>query len=839
MSSAPFIVLVSNISLLIAMVFVYDMVTAHPFNLKTRVRPAMIGLGLGVIGVAVMEIPWVFEPGIIFDTRSVLICISGLFFGFVPTVIVMVMTAAYRILEGGVAAFTGVCVIIASGLIGLVWRRVLKRPLVTLTWRDLMSLGYAVHIAMLALMFTLPWPTAVHVLSHITLPVLTIYPLGTAAIGGLMVNRLRHEQASDTLKRSEMQFRALSEQAAIGVTKTETATGKYVFVNQRFADIVGYTRDKLLTMDFHQLTDPDDLADDLDNVGRLVKSELHEYSMEKRYQRKDGKSIWVNLTVSPLWEEGESPQYLIGLIEDISERRNIASALAASRAALLEAQTIAHIGDWSMDVATRSFVWSDELYIIHGIQPGTPMAHSAYLELIHPEDRKRVLDAMQSGMAGRAQEFTVDYRIIRPDQVERFLTLTGKTVSNDGTLTGLRGTMQDITERKRAEAAKEAMQAQLLQSQKMEAIGQLAGGVAHDFNNLLTGILGSVALVRDALSPSDPLRENLSLAEAAARQAADLTRGLLTFSRSAVIAPTPVCINDAVETALAMLRQSLPATIDIRRQFEPVAWNVLMDQSQTTQIILNLGINARDAMDGKGTITVTTRNVIIDSDHVRTHPDAHAGEHVLLRVSDTGPGLAPEALEHIFEPFFTTKPEGQGTGLGLAIVYGAVTQAGGWITPESPPGLGATFDIYLPRSLDVVTKQRPTSVPPSQPRHGGTILVVEDEPVVATVVQSLLMRSGCTVALARNGAQALETLSQRHGEIDLILLDMTMPGMSTQEIVRGIRSLDAHVPILLTSGYTSSEVVTALLNEGMVQGFLGKPYDLHQLLESVLPLLPH
>jgi len=287
-----------------------------------------------------------------------------------------------------------------------------------------------------------------------------------------------------------------------------------------------------------------------------------------------------------------------------------------------------------------------------------------------------------------------------------------------------------------------------------------------------------------------------------------------------------------------MLRQSLPATIDIKRRFEPAAWNVLIDQSQMTQIILNLGINARDAMDGKGAIIVTTHNVAIDSDYIRTHPGAHAGEHVLLRFSDTGPGIAPEVLEHIFEPFFTTKPEGQGTGLGLPIVYGAVTQAEGWITTESLPGLGATFDIYLPRSLAVLATRQRASPAQSQPRRTATILVVEDEPVVATVAQSLLTRSGCTVAIAHDGAQALEIINQRAGQIDLILLDMTMPGMSTADVVRGIRLLDTRVPILLNSGYTSGEVVKQMLDDGSVQGFLGKPYDLQQLMESILPLLP-
>ncbi|HWQ22445.1 MAG TPA: PAS domain S-box protein, partial [Clostridia bacterium] len=532
MGKDSFIALVSNVSLLVAAtVFVHELVGARLLRLDKVVYRVLVGLGLSAITIAVMMIPWVLEPGIVFDTRSVLIGVSGLFFGAVPTVIVMAVASAYRLSLGGAATVMGVCVIVSSGLIGLTWRHMLRRPLTSLTWRDLLALGYAVHIVMLAFAFTLPLQTALHVLSHIALPVLTIYPVGTAAIGALMVNRLQYEGSIESLRQSEIQFRALSEQAAIGVTKTETVSGRYIFVNQRFADIVGYTREELLAMDFHELTEPEDLADDLDNVDRLIKGRQSEYSMEKRYRRKDGTTIWVNLTVSPLWKAGESPQYLIGLVEDITERksteralkqsedkyrmltesikdvvwtldvetlrflyvspsvlglrgytpeevlaqpfeasitpdsaaalqqamragvdgfvsgrepqgkffaaeieqpckdgstvwaesvisfyrddqtshvcvrgvsrdvsdrRKIASDLAESRADLLEAQAIAHIGDWSMDTTTRAFIWSDELYAIHGVEPGTAMAHVAYAELIHPGDRKRVLETLQS-----------------------------------------------------------------------------------------------------------------------------------------------------------------------------------------------------------------------------------------------------------------------------------------------------------------------------------------------------------------------------------------------------------------------------------------------------------
>jgi two-component system cell cycle sensor histidine kinase/response regulator CckA len=387
----------------------------------------------------------------------------------------------------------------------------------------------------------------------------------------------------------------------------------------------------------------------------------------------------------------------------------------------------------------------------------------------------------------------------------------------------------DITERKRAEA-------QLRQSQKMGAIGQLAGGVAHDFNNLLTGILGNIALMRSSLPPADPLLENLNAAETAARQAADLTKGLLTFSRTAMVLPVPMKIADALDATLALLKQSLPAAMEIVRDYEQTAWNVLVDQSQITQILLNLAVNARDAMEGKGTLAIRTRNVTVDAAYVHEHPYARTGEFVHLSIMDTGPGIPPAILEHLFEPFHTTKPVGSGTGLGLSIVYGAVKQAGGWITAVSTEGAGTTFDIYFSRCLEEpIQSFAPSPLPLNL--GSGTVLVVEDEPIVCAVTQALLSRSGYTVLTARDGASALNVLRGHPVGIGLILLDMTMPGMTTGEVLQAIRGLDRTVPVLLSSGHASGDAVRHMIAQGSVQGFLGKPYALDGLLEKVRSLL--
>jgi len=241
-------------------------------------------------------------------------------------------------------------------------------------------------------------------------------------------------------------------------------------------------------------------------------------------------------------------------------------------------------------------------------------------------------------------------------------------------------------------------------------------------------------------------------------------------------------------------------------------------------------------MKGKGTLTIRRRNEVVGEKYVQTHPFARTGEFVHLSVTDTGPGIPPAILEHLFEPFHTTKPVGSGTGLGLSIVYGAVQQAGGWITAASTKGVGVTFDIYLPRCLEEPTQPFIPS-PTSVNVRGGTVLVVEDEPVVRTVTQALLSRSGYTVLTAPDGASALNILRDHPVGVGLILLDMTMPGMTTDEVVQAIRALDSTVPILLNSGYTSNDTVKRMLDDGIVQGFLGKPYQLQELLSTINQLM--
>lgn len=321
MRAESFLALVHNAALLLALALLYDLVTTRWRTRGSPARQISVGLVVGAIGIAVMLTPWTFSPGIIFDTRSVLLAVSGLFFGTVPTVIAMAATAALRLAQGGAATRMGVSVILASGLIGIAWRRFHLRPLREISLRELYGLGITVHLVMLLLAFTLPLPTALRVLGGIALPVMFIYPLATAILGALLANRLRREASLDDLRDSERRFRTLFDQAAVGVALLETATGRFLRTNQRYADLLGLACEETAGLRFQAVTHADDVPAAEGQMKLLRSGKIHEYNLEKRYIRKDGSVCWVSVTVSPMWVPGDEPTTCVAVAKDITARK--------------------------------------------------------------------------------------------------------------------------------------------------------------------------------------------------------------------------------------------------------------------------------------------------------------------------------------------------------------------------------------------------------------------------------------------------------------------------------------------------------------------------------------
>jgi len=388
---------------------------------------------------------------------------------------------------------------------------------------------------------------------------------------------------------------------------------------------------------------------------------------------------------------------------------------------------------------------------------------------------------------------------------------------------------EDITEHR-------LLEDRLRQAQKMEAIGRLAGGVAHDFNNLLTGILGCADLLMETLGPDAPGRDDVAEIRQAAVRAADLTRQLLAFSRQQVLAPQVLDLNALVGNMEKMLKRLIGEHIELRAALAPELGAVKADAGQLEQVIVNLAVNARDAMPDGGRLTIETRNAQLDATYVEEHTPVVPGAYVLLAVTDSGTGMDAETKSHIFEPFFTTKELGKGTGLGLPTVFGVVKQSGGYVWVYSEPGQGTTFKIYLPRVAETAAAAAPRAAEPASLRGSETILLVEDDETVRGLTRRLLVARGHTVVLASQGEEALQ-LAQRHaGRIHLLVTDVVMPGMSGRELADRMQALLPGIKVLFLSGYTDDAIVRhGVLEPGVA--FLQKPFAADALARKVREVL--
>ena len=454
------------------------------------------------------------------------------------------------------------------------------------------------------------------------------------------------------------------------------------------------------------------------------------------------------------------------------------------------------------------------------------------MELIHPDDRAAVLVKLQEATAQPRSRVHVAARVQHKNGNWRYLEGVFTNLLDDPSVGAIVNNYRDVTDRRNLEE-------QVILSQKMEAIGRLAGGVAHDFNNILTAIGGYTDLLLADLAPEDPRRRDVEEIHLAADRAAGLTQQLLAFSRRQVLQPKVVDLNALVTDIEKMLRRLIGEDILFATVLHPRLGNVRADPGQIEQVIVNLAVNARDAMPDGGRLTIETRNVELDESYATEHPTVKPGRYVLLAVTDTGVGMDEETKARIFEPFFTTKVRGKGTGLGLATVYGIVRQTGGHIWAYSEPGKGTAMRVYLPQvDAPADPVRRSTVDPPESLRGSETILLVEDEAPVRAVTRQLLERNGYTVLEAPDGPAALALLDggTRGAAVDLLLTDVIMPGMSGRELADQLVARQPRLRVLFMSGYTDDAVVRhGMLEPGLA--YLEKPFRPPALLRKVREVL--
>ncbi len=480
------------------------------------------------------------------------------------------------------------------------------------------------------------------------------------------------------------------------------------------------------------------------------------------------------------------------------------------------------IYDWT--IASNEFEWSEGMSGLFGygekdIQPTPEWITS----LVHPEDSQRVTGTFFAVFEQGGNQWRAEYRLRRKDG--KYSNVEGRAYiirAADGSPTRVIGAISDRTQ-------EQSLESQLRQSQKMEAIGRLAGGIAHDFNNILTVIRMSSEFLLAEIPESDEKHQDAQEIMKAGDRASRLTRQLLAFSRHQVLNPTHVALNDIVNAMEGMVRRVVPENIEITIELESELFPIKADAGQMEQVLLNLVINAADAMPSGGRLAIRTSNATVDSTFSASHLDVPAGEYACTTVSDTGMGMDQETVSRIFEPFFTTKGVGKGTGLGLSTVHGIVTQSGGKIWVYSEPGMGTTFKIFLPRADSVAEPETTTSIVEEVETPTETILLVEDEEQTRDAVQRTLVRAGYKVIEARNGVEALDLASNEKGAIDLVLTDSMMPEVGGAELAGRLKQKRPGIRIVMMSGYTED----ALEGDIDVPGgfFIEKPFTRTELMK--------
>ncbi len=544
----------------------------------------------------------------------------------------------------------------------------------------------------------------------------------------------------------------------------------------------------------------------------------------------DGETRWLEARVRPTYDEGSRCWRISGALYDATERRDAVERLRASETRFRRLFTAGFIGISIGDGSGAVFEANDAYLSMLGFSRDDLEQGLIRWTERTPEEHRAGDRIANEQIAAHGVASPWEKEFLRKDGV-RVPVFIGVASLDDGTRITV---VNDLSERKRAEAALRESEAKLSQAQKMEAIGRLAGGVAHDFNNVLSVILSYGTLLASDLKPTDPMVRDLEEITAAAKKAAEMTRQLLAFSRRQVLEPRVVDLNETLAGQERMLRRLIGEDIVLEASYAPELWKVRVDPGQIEQVIMNLVVNARDAMPAGGRLTIETANVEIDPAQAAALPRLKPGPHVRITVRDTGHGMSRETMRRIFDPFFTMKPKGRGTGLGLSSSLGIAQQSQGAIGVESVLGGGATFFLYLPTTSASAREDapRPTGAPRLRGRE--TILLVEDEDAVRTTARAILQRFGYRVLEARNGGEALLTCEQYPEKIDAMLSDVVMPLLSGPQLAGRVGGIRPEMRVIFMSGYADG---ASSIEDLESRTFIQKPFTPETLAAGVRAVL--
>lgn len=714
---------------------------------------------------------------------------------------------------------------------------------------------------------------------------LVMFLVSAASLSSLIaiVTLKRTAATEKELWESRQLFVNAIDYAPIGMVLVEPE-GKYYKTNKAFSELTGYSEKELQKMNYQEITHPDDYPIGTNVIRQLIEGKMERASLEKRYLNKGGDVIDVYLTISLLRSSGGMPLYLFAQVQDVTARklaeqrvehlnhvlraiRDVNQLIVRERdpqilireacrllvdnrgytsAVIVLVDKNGRLNWWAgsgLAACSESLTGMLE----RGELPPCYDIGGSSKEVISINDRSDVCGecpilgectgapSLCVGLTHENINFgyiiaTLSHDMsVDEEECSLFLEMAGDIAY------ALNFNRKE-TDRKLSERKREKLEHQLLQAQKMESIGRLAGGVAHDYNNMLSVIIGYTELAMGKIEPGAPLQADLQEVLAAAVRSTEITKQLLAFARQQTIAPEVVDLNAVVEGMLKMLRRLIGEDIDFSWQPENNLWPVKIDPSQINQILANLCVNARDAIKDVGKVTIETQNASFDENYCADHAGFIPGDYVMLAVSDNGSGMAPEILDKVFEPFFTTKGLGQGTGLGLATVYGIVKQNSGFLNIYSEPEQGTTIKVYLSRHSGEavrVRRERPAEIPLGQ---GETVLLVEDDDSILKLAQTILEKLGYTVLPAASPIKAKSLAAEHAGNIDLLITDVVMPEMNGRELSEHLRALYPELETLYMSGYTANVIAhRGVLDEGV--SFIPKPLSIKELAVKVREVL--
>jgi two-component system, cell cycle sensor histidine kinase and response regulator CckA len=660
---------------------------------------------------------------------------------------------------------------------------------------------------------------------------------------GFIADTTERRQAAERLRESEQKFRLLAENTLDVIWQLDLDL-RITYVNPASERLFGYPPQELIGTRLSDHCDPKEMARMAAIVADRVERPETDTGVvfETFFRHRDGQRVATEIHGSVLADARGRPVALQGTARDITERKRAEEALRESEDRL---NRIIHSIDdvlYGVDGETGEFVFlspSFERVLGYTLDDIARMGgRREFLRRVIQDDRFRDQDRLFGELRsdGRTEPPVWEAWWRRKNGDLVCIEDRSTPLFEQGRLVGTQGVLRDVTERKRAEEAQEKLRSQLIQAQRMESVGQLAGGVAHDFNNMLSVIMGNAEMALERAAPGDPFYSELREIHRAAQRSAEITRQLLAFARKQTILPSVLDLNETVEGMLKMLRRLIGEDIDLVWMPGNNLWPVKLDPSQMDQVLANLCVNARDAVAGVGRVAIETGTVVFGEADYPTEPGFVPGEYVWLAVGDDGCGMDGETLDRIFEPFFTTKEVGEGTGLGLPTVYGIVKQHEGFIDVRSEPGKGTTFKIHLPRYEGEIEAAGADGAGEVARGRGETVLLVEDEPAIMRLGEMMLERLGYRVLTASTPGEALRLAEERPGGIDLLVTDVVMPDMNGRELADRLRRLDSKIETVFISGYTADVIARrGVLEEGA--NFIQKPFQLKDLALKVRMVL--